>query len=136
MSEKIQPKYVDGEPVCSASCPRYGETPHKCGSGDVALWDGDPCIPALRRDRDKHKAENERLKAELSKSQKEWHHWKATTASKELKEHFMELESELSASKEENERLRKELNKAKKQCPLCMAAEFVEEGGPDPEPLL
>jgi len=50
MSE-IRPKYVDGEPVCSGkNCPAWIEYPELCDDAER----GGPCVPALRRDRDKY----------------------------------------------------------------------------------
>lgn len=44
---EIKPKYVNGEPVCSAECEKH------CFLSDVQqIMPGQPCIPALRRDRD------------------------------------------------------------------------------------
>jgi len=70
---KINPKYVDGEPVCSENCPAWKrEAAPVYGEGCTISWAGRAgslCIPALRRDRDKLEAElaeckreNERLK--------------------------------------------------------------------------
>lgn len=67
---KINPKYVDGEPCCGRfDCPEYHEFPDTNLQMMVAhchliafrlIRDGwIPCIPALRRDRDRYKAERD-----------------------------------------------------------------------------
>lgn len=76
MIDEIKPKYdVDGEPRCSEfGCPQYHDVGdydascHRCELNAIEFgvgnsWDADcPCIPALRRDRDRYKARCEELK--------------------------------------------------------------------------
>jgi hypothetical protein len=67
MSE-IKPKYVDGEPVCSDGCPKYIQVSDMCGLRPLIAADivhGDPCIPALRRDRDQLKLSLWQAKSDL-----------------------------------------------------------------------
>jgi len=69
---KINPKYVDGEPVCTGrSCPGYQKNviglrfivytcKHYEAQREVLC--GHICIPALKRDRDRYKEERDKLK--------------------------------------------------------------------------
>ena len=63
-NEKIKPRIDDdGEPWCSLECPIMYPYENEC-------WDSngldDPCIPALRRQRDEARAEAERLRKSAS----------------------------------------------------------------------
>jgi len=52
---KIEPKYKDGEPLCTHGCPAcFDDFPNwwKCRIKQSEVDEGEPCIPALRRDRD------------------------------------------------------------------------------------
>jgi len=57
---KINPKIVDGEPVCSCDdCEQFEEMPRGlssefyCSVVDCEIGRGDPCIPALKMQRDR-----------------------------------------------------------------------------------
>ena len=69
MSNKIKPRIVDGEPMCTLKdCPEHNWNYEKQGlcicAGTMECVDGDsPCIPGLRQQR-------ETLEAELEKEQK------------------------------------------------------------------
>jgi len=57
MSE-IKPKYIDGEPMCSGEeCSRWGFGNTDDPQNRTCFRSNSPCIPALRRDRDKLEAE-------------------------------------------------------------------------------
>ena len=52
---KIEPYYEDNEPLCTHDCPAcFDDFPNwwKCRIKQSEVDEGEPCIPALRRDRD------------------------------------------------------------------------------------
>lgn len=67
--KKINPKMVDGEPVCSGKrCGFYDHYTYKthfCTFNNYQINRRDPCVPGLRDQRDGIEAENEKLKARL-----------------------------------------------------------------------
>lgn len=69
---EINPKYVDGEPVCCSECPHAGTSSAHCKEGiKYDLLVGDPCTPALRRDRDEARATAARFMEEAGKWKRE-----------------------------------------------------------------
>jgi hypothetical protein len=69
---EIKPRIVDNEPVCSVnecpSCKFYGGTgmgAYSCSHPDGAPWEGHPCIPGLRAQRDALQAERDAARREL-----------------------------------------------------------------------
>ena len=110
MSE-INPKYVDGEPVCNPDeCGQYGYN-SDVGSYCKILdnewcFENCPCIPALRRDRDMAEAELERAGVKNAELEKEkllelWKQPLETPNDKRRKKEVDKLKAELERVKGE-----------------------------------
>jgi len=110
MSE-INPKYVDGEPVCNPDeCGQYGYNSDVGSYCKMNEWcfENCPCIPALRRDRDQAGQEKESLEAELDAARGEIEHKRESISMLVLDAKRLEAEKErLKKRVEELEKNRK-----------------------------
>jgi len=89
---KINPRYEDGEPMCIIEC--CVEWPGYCNYYNPRGM----CIPALRRDRDALKIENERLNRQVEP----------------LKAENLQLKLEIAAGRTKDDKLEKENEQSKK----------------------
>ena len=54
MSEEINPRYADGEPVCNGErCKKYGFGNTDDPLNSACFRKNSPCVPALKRDRNR-----------------------------------------------------------------------------------